>query len=232
MNIKFRLFATALGAATALTIPAMAHESRLIPASKGNVRVTVGFLAEPAFEDSFNGLDLFLYTFDGRCPTDSSDFYGNPITSAEIINVQAEAIYFDKGAPPTGPLGSALPVGVNVLKTLKISNKSPVSRVYGDPGHYHSFYKPTHPGNPEQGGAYGFHVWGAVKTQPSEHACAGDAKPKPIPARFAKFDTYWVCEAPFSDGNPENRGRFNCIDPVQVFPGTKLDGYDPNGPFK
>lgn len=242
MKIKRHLTAaTALTLSGALAAPVFAHESRIFPASKNSIRVTVGFLGEPAFEDTFNGLDLFLFTFDKRCPNDPTDFYGNPITAAEIVKIKAEAVYLDKSAPPTGKLGFQIPKDATILKRLEISKKSPVGGVFGDPGHFHSWFKPTHPGfaggdeggagAPTAGGAYGFRVEGEVNTKESEYACEGDSTPTKIPARKAKFSSYWICGAGFRDGTPESRGAFSCIQPIQVFPGDDVDGYAPNKPY-
>lgn len=244
---KHLLAASALTLSGALVVPTFAHESRVLPASAGGVRVTVGFLGEPAFEDTYNGLDLFLFTFDKRCTQDTTDFYGNPITAAEIVSVNAEALYLDKSAPPTGALGTKLPTGAKLLKASLISGKSPISGVFGDAGHYHSWFRPTHPGytpgpdphaatstsnsSSQANGAYGFHVWGEVNAKASEYTCEGDSAPTKIPARTAKFDTYWVCGAGFRDGSAESRGAFGCVQPVQAFPGEAEDGYEANEPY-
>ncbi len=242
-----------LASSALMTPAALAHESRVLPASTGSIRVTVGFLGEPAFEDTYNGLDLFLFTFDSRCSIDQTDFFGNPITSAEIKSVSAEALYFNQPAPPTGTLGSKPPTGATILKKLLISANSPISGVFGDPGHYHSWFRPTHPGgaaqetaaaatlqpsgkpNKSSPGAYGYHVWGEVSTKETTYTCDADSEnpvTKTIPARTAKFDTYWVCTAGFRDpNNSEARGQFSCIQPVQSFPGDPQDGYEPNKPF-
>jgi len=45
-----------------------AHEVRILPANHGKIQLVVGFHVEPAFEDSFNAVDVILSTFDGYCP--------------------------------------------------------------------------------------------------------------------------------------------------------------------
>ena len=45
--------------------PAFAHELRILPADHGKISLLVGFHVEPAFEDSFNAVDVILSTFDG-----------------------------------------------------------------------------------------------------------------------------------------------------------------------
>jgi hypothetical protein len=237
MKIRCHLLSvTALAAVSALTSPAFAHESRLLHASTGNIRMTVGFLAEPAFEDSFNGLDLFLYTYDGPCPIDKSDFFGNPIDTraGDIVDLKVEALYLDKSAPPTGIKGSQPPAGATILKSLLITDKSPVSRVFGDPGHYHSSYKPTHPGNPDMGGAYGFHIYGSVSAKTdTEYTCDADTNTpttQTIKARSNnKIDSYWVCGS--AGVFPGDTGRFNCVEAIQPFPGKAEDGYEASKPF-
>jgi hypothetical protein len=39
--------------------------ARILPADHGSVRLIVGFHVEPAFEDSFNAVDVILSTYDG-----------------------------------------------------------------------------------------------------------------------------------------------------------------------
>lgn len=229
---RYLALATALAASGAMLAPAFPHESRVLPASTGSIRLSVGFNVEPAFEDSYNGLDLFLFTFDGRCPIDKTDFFGNAITSAEVTSVHAEALYLDKSAPPTGTLGSLPPTAATILKKQEISIKSPVKGVFGDPGHYKSFFRPTHASTDNNRGAYGFHVWGTVSTQETSYTCDADSDTPTtqiIPARTAPFDNYWICGAALEGGTTEERGSFGCISPVQAFPGSAKDGYQPNG---
>ncbi|MCI0466922.1 MAG: hypothetical protein L0Y57_07965 [Beijerinckiaceae bacterium] len=251
MTFRKHLLAFTAAAAPAVFLgTAFAHESRIIPASTGHVRVTVGFHGEPAFEDSFNGLDLFLFTFDGRCPIDITDFFGNAITQAEITSIKTKVLYLDKSAPPTGTLGSSPPTLATILKEAD----SPVRGVFGEPGNYHSQFIPTHPGFPpglpphgpvSQGaapfspkpkidGAYGFYVEATVNTQESEYTCDADSSTpvtKTIPARTATFKSYWICGTGFKDGTPESRGSFSCVNPAPTFPGGPGDAYEPNKPF-
>jgi hypothetical protein len=62
----------ALAASSALALgsiaPACAHELRILPANHGKISLLVGHHVEPAFEDSFNAVDVILSTFDGACP--------------------------------------------------------------------------------------------------------------------------------------------------------------------
>ncbi|MCI0599262.1 MAG: hypothetical protein L0Y50_07230 [Beijerinckiaceae bacterium] len=255
MTVKKRLLAfTALAAPAVFLGSAFAHESRIIPASTGHVRVTVGFHAEPAFEDvAINGLDLFLFTFDGRCPIDTTDFFGNAITQAEITSIKTEVLYLDKSAMPTGTLGSSPPTLAKILKKAD----TPARGVFGEPGNYHSNFIPTHPGappapdphgaasspqtapetyKPKHDGAYGFYVEATVNTQESEYTCDADSTTptkKTIPARTTTFKSYWICgTGAFRDGTPESRGAFSCVNPAPTFPGNAEDAYEPNKPFK
>lgn len=56
----------ALAASSALALgsvaPAFAHETRILPANPGQIRLVVGFHGEPAWEDSFNAIDVILST--------------------------------------------------------------------------------------------------------------------------------------------------------------------------
>lgn len=224
------LLINAMVLSSSMLSSAVAHESRIVPASTGSIRVTVGFSSEPALEDSQNGLDLFLFTYDGKCKKDPTDFYGNPIFNAagtgDFVNLTADALYLKNAAPPTGPSGSTPPPGI--IKSLQITNKSPLSRVFNDPGHYRSFFRPTNPGGPVTGGAYGFHVYGTVHAKASEYQCEGDPAPTKIPARWAKIDTYWVCSAKGSFTPP---AAFGCVQALQPFPGTLEVGYQASQPY-
>src|ERR1700730_3533969 len=74
----------ALAASSVLALgsiaPAFAHEVRILPANNGQIRRVVWFPVEPAFEDSFNAVDVILSTFDGTCPApNASVSIGQPI---------------------------------------------------------------------------------------------------------------------------------------------------------
>jgi hypothetical protein len=97
---------------------AFAHERRILPAKPGNIQLVVGFHVEPAFEDSFNAVDVILKTFDGTCPgsdPETGPFLGKPIDvngtadakDPDTVNLKVEALYLAKSARP----GDA-PVGV------------------------------------------------------------------------------------------------------------------------
>jgi hypothetical protein len=99
--------------------PAFAHELRLLPlnpAMSGPLKISllVGHHVEPAFEDSFNAVDVILSTFDGPCPPPMPMF---PLAS---LSIQAEppgirSIYrstrsnFSSPRLPPGHLAVGLP---------------------------------------------------------------------------------------------------------------------------
>jgi hypothetical protein len=55
-----------------------AHERQALPANHGNIQLVVGTRVEPAFEDSYNAVDVILATSDGVCPGSSTNL-GQPI---------------------------------------------------------------------------------------------------------------------------------------------------------
>jgi len=64
--------------------PAFAHEVRILPAKPGKIQLVVGFHVEPAFEDTFNAVDVILSTFDGACPApNTSVSIGQPTMPME-----------------------------------------------------------------------------------------------------------------------------------------------------
>ncbi|SFK58089.1 hypothetical protein [Methylocapsa palsarum] len=229
MNYKL-IAAGALLGSTAILGSAFAHESRVLPADKNSVRLTVGFHVEPAFEDSFNAIDVILYTYDKACPLDKTDFYGNVIDTGgtkgnadpDTVNLKVDALYLNSQTPPTGPNGNIAPPGI--IKSLTITNYSPLTEAYGDAGTYNSWLRPTHPGNTAKGGAYGFHVYGTVHAGPSSYKCEGDSAETPIAARTAKIDAYYVC----GNGSFTPPHSFGCISAIQPFPGLNTDSYTPN----
>jgi hypothetical protein len=230
MKMKQTLLAAgAIAASSVLFGSAIAHESRVLPASVNNIRLTIGFHAEPAFEDAYNGLDVILYSYDGAC-ADPTDFWGNPIDTRgtagnadpDTVSLTADALYLKNQTPPTGPNGSVAPAGI--LKTLAITNASPLKASFSDPGTYTSYFRPTNPGGTASGGAYGFHIKGTVHAGPSTYKCEGEASDHALAARTATIDAYFICGAgTFSPGH-----SFNCIEAIQSFPGKASDGYEPS----
>jgi len=217
--------ALALAAATA-TAPAVAHESRLIPASTGYIRLTVGFSAEPAWEDSYNGVDVILNTYDSPCTETKNGYFGAPIdpagtaTSAtpDKVDLNVTVGYLKASVPPTGPYGSGRPGGI--LNWLVLTDKSPLVPKFNTPGTFNTYFRPTHPG------AYGFRVQGTVSSGPKVSTnCPGHAANVPLAARSATFDVYFVCGTAGSFAPPSH---FNCVETIQTFPGGPSSAYKPN----
>jgi hypothetical protein len=85
---------------------ANAHEVRILPASHGQIQLVAGFHVEPAFEDSFNAVDVILSTYDGVCPG-SSAITGEPIDvngtatnkDPDNVTLKVEALYLQKSVP-------------------------------------------------------------------------------------------------------------------------------------
>jgi hypothetical protein len=225
-----------LGATLATTTPATAHETRYFPASSGQVRLAVGFHIEPAFEDSLNAIDVILSSFDGVCPApNANSVLAAPIDTGgaaassdpDQVSLKVDALYLKSATPPGGgPLGTIPPAGVQAQRT--ITDYSPLAELYGGPGTYNSWFRPTHPGNATTGGAYGFHVYGIVHAGPKTAACPG-ATPQTLPARTASIDAYFVCSAAGSLAPPH---AFNCVQAIQPFPGRLEDGYVANRAFR
>jgi len=88
----------ALAASSVLALgsiaPAFAHEVRILPANNGNIRLVVGFHVEPAFEDSFNAVDVILSTFDGTCPAPNTDNLaaGPVVIGYHILSVDGHVV--------------------------------------------------------------------------------------------------------------------------------------------
>jgi len=226
MKFKKRLLAfTALAASAAFTGTVVAHETRVLPASVKEIRMTVGFNSEPAFEDERNGTDIFLYTFDGPC-ADPEDFWGAPISArnGDTVDLKVEALYLKDQTPPGGaPKGNIPPPGI--LKKVLTTEKSPLGERFGEDGRYQNYFRPTHPGYTDTGGAYGFHIYGNVKAKANSYQCEGDPAPHLLPARSANINTWWVC----GNGKLDPNGHsFGCVQVLQPFPGTIVDGYGAN----
>ena len=107
--------------------PAFAHELRILPADHGRISLLVGFHVEPAFEYSFNAVDVILSTYDGACPApNSSVSIGHPIDAdgtmaakdPDTVNLKVDALYLRKAVRPTGPYGSIAPTGIEAKLTI------------------------------------------------------------------------------------------------------------------
>lgn len=219
-------FVLAAALAGTSVVPAAAHESRILPASSGSVRLTVGFSVEPAFEDSYNGVDVILNTYDAACTETPRGYFGAPIDPSgtatkpepDKVDLTVEALYLHQAAPPTGPNGSIPPAGV--LRTIVLTQKSPLAPKFNTPGTFNTYFRPTHPG------AYGFHIRGTVFAGPSTSKnCPGHAGEVSLAKRSASIDAYFICSAAGSFSPPSS---FGCIETAQPFPGDLDDAYEPN----
>jgi len=220
--------------------PAGAHEARELTASKNWVDLTVGFSNEPAFEDTFNGVDVILAVDDGDCPAapagvDIRHAGAQHITApidtnaGDTVNLQVEALYLNTAVRPTGAGGNSLLPLANILKRLTITTAYPLKGKWGAAGTYNSYFRPTNPG-PGTGansGAYAFHIFGNVSaTAKSSTSCGGPAKS--MAARTAKINSYFVCGP---NGTMSVSGSYNCVKTIQPFPGTAQEGYQPSRKF-
>jgi hypothetical protein len=135
----------ALAASSVLALgsiaPAFAHELRILLANHGKISLLVGHHVEPAFEDSFNAVDVILSTFDGACPAPNTSIsIGQPIDAdgtmaakdPDTVNLQVDALYLFKSVPPTGPFGSIAPVGI--ITQLTFTNQFPLQEAFSKPG--------------------------------------------------------------------------------------------------
>ncbi len=226
--------ATASLAGISPIAPAFAHETRILPADHGQIRLVVGFHAEPAFEDSFNAIDVILSTFDGTCPAPNASVnIGQPIDTdgtatakdPDTVNLMVHALCLKKAVPPTGPFGNIAPAGI--IAKLAITDESPLVELFRGPGTYNSWFRPTHPGDGTKG-AYGFRVLGTVHAGTNSFCCPGDATPRLLAARTAQIKAFFVCGAAGTFSPPRS---FHCVEAIQPFPGEAEDGYEPNSAF-
>ena len=192
------------------------------PPNTGKIQLVVGFHVEPAFEDSFNAVDVILSTFDGTCPApNASVTIGQPIDvdgtvtakDPDTVNLKVDALYLKKAVPPTGPNGSIAPAGIEAK--LTITDRSPLAEGFRNPGTYNSWFRPTHPGNATTGGAYGFHVYGKVHAGPNSFSCPGDTSP--ANARCKNRDDQYLFRLQCR-GQPRSAGRLRLRGGHPAFP--------------
>jgi hypothetical protein len=223
------LAATSMFALSSVT-GVFAHETRILPAKPGNIRLVVGFHVEPAFEDSFNAIDVILSTYDGVCSGSTANI-GKPIDvggtasamDPDTVDLKVEVLYLAKSVPPGGaPIGDIRPDGIK--KWLRITDSSPLNELFGTPGTYNSWFRPTSPGDGTRG-AYGFHIHGTVHVGPNSVTCPGNPKVFTLAARTAAINTFFVC-GPAGSLQPGH--SFGCVTPIQPVPGDAADGYVPN----
>lgn len=223
-------YGAALMMTTALSAPGFAHEERRYPlGATQQVSLFIGFSTEPAFEDSYNGVELFLSSFDGFCPNGEAtqDAKEAPISTRgtanlpdkDVVDMKIDGLYLKKVVKPGGGLGEIAPPGI--LARASLTKASPLSERFGEPGAFATHFRPTHPGNETDGGAYGFYIKGTIHAGPKEAACP-DGSTYPLAPRTVSVNSYFVCNAGVL------RGRFNCVAPLQSFPGRPDDGYEPS----
>ncbi|MGJ0506416.1 MAG: hypothetical protein ACR652_04625 [Methylocystis sp.] len=118
---------------------AVAHESRTITdGSGGAIGVTIGFHVEPAFEDSFNAVDVILKSADvNACAgkTISAPIDTGAATAPDTVDLRVDALYLRESGRPGGSAASSVntpPAGI--VKKLTLTDKSPLKPVFGTPG--------------------------------------------------------------------------------------------------
>jgi hypothetical protein len=215
------------------SVAGSAHERRVLPANHGSIVLTVGSHVEPAFEDSYNAVDVILATTDGTCPDHTTNL-GQPIDvngtasakDPDMVTLKVDTLYLLKSVPPGDPpIGDIPPKGI--LKRLRITDLSPLKEAFATPGLYDSYFRPTNPGDGTHG-AYSYRAYGTVHAGPNSITCPGSKTPHPLAARTATFSAYFVCGLAGTLVPPDN---FGCITAIQPFPGDFADGYEPSPPF-
>ncbi len=228
-----RTLTSSLAIAIALT-PALhgfaqAHEGRMITdAMTGKaIGLTVGWHVEPALEDGYNAVDVILKQVDvAACNgKDVSVPIDTAASAGDTVDLNVDVIYLRQSVRPGGSASSAKndpPQGV--ISGLTITRTSPLKELFGAPGTYNSWFRPTHPGSGDAGaGAYGFRVYGTVKATAKTVACEKDNYS--LAARQFTLDTWFVCGAV---GSMSLGKSFSCVTTIQPFPGKAEDGYKPS----
>jgi hypothetical protein len=151
------LAANLLTAASAYTVPAMAHEGR----SFEPYLVFVGFRNEPAFEDGINAFDFFVnydVDGDGMCDKpDRSDCIPVDVSKGDTVTGTVHALYLQEQA-----------FNAPVLTDHKLKGK--LKQDFSDPSRYNIYFEPN------VNGAYGFQLDLTIQKQgkPLAHI-TGDA---------------------------------------------------------
>lgn len=230
----FGAFTAALSMTSALVAPVFAHEERRYPLTgTEQVSLFIGFLEEPAFEDSFNGVELFLSSFNGYCPggEPTQDAIEAPIsprntaslTNKDTVNLTIEALYLKTPVKPGGSLGETAPAGI-LARSLLTTTATPLKEQFGEPGAFAVHFRPTHPGNVTDGGAYGFYISGTIHAGPKTATCPENlgGGSYTLAERTVSVNSYFVCSKGVL------RGAFNCVEAIASFPGRPKDGYEPS----
>jgi hypothetical protein len=267
---KIGAYLAALALTSSLIAPGFAHEERRYPLNNwvgginpaanqqaggsggdqglGQISIFVGFHAEPAFEDTYNGVDVIMTSFRGWCPNTHDKNAIETVLSkranGDTVNLDVDAFYYPTASKPTS-LGN-LPPPVSPIASLTLTKVSPLKELFGENGTYNTYFRPTHPATsgivvppattPGVGalGAYGFHVYGTVKAKASTATCPAEPDfgiaetTYNIPATGdVAIDAYYVCGA-----GGGLTGSFNCVLQSQPFPGKLPDAYSPNTPYR
>ena len=227
---KILTFVGTIAMTGALLNPALAHETRLVPASVGKVQMSVGFHIEPALLGTTNANDTFLFTYDKPCTdvggTDPNDFLGAPIdvngTNGDTVALKVEVLILSKEKPYV-PGHSGNPM---ILARKTITDISPMQENSDTVGLYNSWFSPSQAaGGPASGllptginvgNAYGFHIYGTVHAGPNSYQCAGTPSPLPIAARDVTIDEFFVC----GKGTRTPGDGHSCVEIPQQGPST------------
>jgi hypothetical protein len=235
MQAKKPVSIVAVAAAIAASAtPTFAHEERLLPASVNQIEIYVGHHVEPAFEDSFNAVDVILYSYDGLCSDGVTKIRAsvdvNGSNGADSVNLNVDGLYLQKSVKPGGTYGSVAPTGI--LRQATLTNASPLFEVFNSPGVYDTAFRPTHPGYgvspPDKPGAYAYYVHGSISVAQKTFTCP-DQSVATLQPRNATINAYFVCGP---NGTINATGdNFGCVTQIQPFPGTIDDGYRANRPL-
>jgi hypothetical protein len=148
-RIKFWLAMAAVVALGLASVSVLAHESREI----GGYHFVVGFVEEPALEESKNAVSLEVM----KAPEASAGTPGeNPQTSPGGSGAETEHSHEEAALAPVEGLESTLQVEVTHMPT-GVSKVMPLRPVFGEPGHYAADLIPTAPGQ------YRFRFFGAIE---------------------------------------------------------------------
>jgi hypothetical protein len=147
-------------------------------------------------------------------PPFDKDAHGNPINNSILSEVVIGKVNFDSTKSTVAPVSQS-----NLYEST--DSFFPI---------FHTWFKPTHPGNPDKGGAYGFRITGTVSYGASSYDCQGKLKhphDAQIPAGTVEVDEYFVCRG----GTQAPPEEMSCVMQQVTFPGTQQDGYSANAPL-
>jgi hypothetical protein len=199
----------------------MAHESRTIVGADPTqdvYEIIFGFSVEPAFEDSFNGGQIFLFYDDG-----SSDGEAVNTRNGDIVNfTNVEVMYLDQQTRPDDPSFSS-----HVVRTYAFDLNDPTQLpriAFGSTNEYKNHFRPA------RDGAYAIRVAGSI--QDVNHDPDDEAGTN-TPTGLTTFDETFSCQGGTLDVDPATGqvlSRFNCVVDITSFPGPSSNGYINNAP--